>query len=79
MMVGKLTDLNPAFSERVQHYTSAFIGNTDFASATYAAKGLLYNQLIQQSNLWAYIDTFRLFAIASFLIAPLVFFMKRKV
>lgn len=79
MMVGKLTDLNPAFSERVQHYTSAFLGNTDFASATYAAKGLLYNQLIQQSNLWAYIDTFRLFAIASFLIAPLVFFMKRKV
>ena len=79
MMVGKLTELNPAFSERLQHYTSAFLGNTDLSSAIYTAKGLLYNQLIQQSNLWAYIDTFRLFAVASFLIAPLVFFMRRKV
>ena len=79
MMVGKLTELNPAFTERLQYYTGAFLSNTDLASAVYSAKGLLYKQLLQQANLWAYIDTFRLFAIACFLIAPLVFFMKRKV
>lgn len=77
MMVGKLTDLNPAYTERLQHYASAFMANTDVASAFYTAKGLLYNQLLQQSTLWAYIDSFRLFAIASFLIAPLVLLMNR--
>ncbi len=78
MMVGKLTELNPAFIERLQAYTGAFLSNTDMASAVYAAKGLLYNQLLQQSVLWAYIDTFRIFAIACFFVAPMVLLMKRK-
>lgn len=78
MMVGKLTELNPEFISRLEAYTGNFIGNTDLASAMYAAKGLLYNQLLQQSTLWAYIDTFRIFAIASFFVAPLVLLMKRK-
>ncbi|DAB01617.1 TPA: EmrB/QacA family drug resistance transporter [Candidatus Gastranaerophilales bacterium HUM_12] len=78
MMVGHLNELNPTFVERLQTYTASFLGNTDLATATYSAKTLLYNQLLQQSTLWAYIDTFRLFAIASFLIAPLVLLMKRK-
>lgn len=78
MMVGHLSELNPAFMERLQAYTGSFIGNTDMASAVYAAKGLLYNQLLQQSTLWAYIDTFRIFAIACFFITPLVLFMNRK-
>ena len=78
MMVGHLNELNPTFVERLQTYTANFLGNTDLATATYSAKTLLYNQLLQQSTLWAYIDTFRLFAIASFLIAPLVLLMKRK-
>ncbi len=78
MMVGKLSELNPAFIERVQSYTGAFLANTDLANAVYSAKGLLYNQLLQQSTLWAYIDTFRIFAIACFFVAPLVLLMKRK-
>lgn len=78
MMVGKLTELNPAFMERLQAYTGSFMSNTDLASAVYTAKGLLYNQLIQQSTLWAYIDTFRIFAIACFFVAPMVLLMKRK-
>ena len=78
MMVGKLTELNPAFTERLQTYAMSFASNTDMANATHMAKNILYNQLLQQSTLWAYIDTFRLFAIASFLIAPLVLLMKRK-
>lgn len=78
MMVGKLSELNNAFIERVQAYTGTFSGMTDFASAMYSAKGFLYNQLIQQATLWAYIDTFRIFAIACIVISPLVILMKRK-
>ena len=78
MMVGKLTELNPAFVERLEAYTGSFLSNTDLASAAYTAKGLLYNQLLQQSTLWAYIDTFRIFAIACFFVAPIVLLMKRR-
>lgn len=78
MMVGKLTELNPAFTERLQSYIGAFISNTDLASATYAAKGLLYNQLLQQSTLWAYIDTFRIFGLACIIAAPMVLLIKNK-
>lgn len=78
MMVGHLSELNSAYITRLQHYAGAFMGTTDLSSAIYAAKGLLYNQLLQQSTLWAYIDTFRLFGIACIVIAPLVLLMKRK-
>lgn len=78
MLVGKLSELNNSFIDRVQAYSGTFMGLTDPASAIYTAKGLLYQQLVQQSTLWAYIDTFRWFAIACICIAPLVLLMKRK-
>ena len=40
------------------------------------AKAQLYQQLVQQSHLWAYIDTFRWFAIASFAILPLMLLVR---
>ena len=76
MMVGKLNDTNPAFLERVQALTGAFSGLTDHATATFMAKSQLYGQLVQQSHLWAYIDTFRWFAIASFAILPLMLLVR---
>lgn len=78
MMVGKLTELNPAFTERLQSYTGAFLGNTDLANAVYTAKGFLYNQLLQQSTLWAYIDTFRIFAIACFFLVPMMLLINNR-
>ena len=79
MMVGKLTELNPAFTERFQAYTNAFMSTMpDPATAAQKAAGLLYNQLIQQATLWAYIDTFRIFAIAAFMIIPLLLFLYKK-
>ncbi len=40
------------------------------------AKTSLYNELILQSHLWAYIDTFRIFAIACLTVIPLISFIK---
>jgi DHA2 family multidrug resistance protein len=40
------------------------------------AHSLLYQQLQLQSTLWAYIDTFRIFGVACFLIIPLLLLMK---
>ena len=77
MMVGKLSELNPAFIERAQNLTGAMLSNNmDIGTATHAAYGLLYNELLRQSALWAYIDTFRIFAIAAFMIIPLLLFLK---
>lgn len=79
MMVGKLSELNPAFIERAQNLTGAMLSNNmDIGTATHAAYGLLYNELLRQSALWAYIDTFRIFAIAAFMIIPLLLFLKTK-
>ncbi len=78
MMVGKLTELNPAFSERFHAMTATFANSMDITSASEKAAGMLYNQLLQQSTLWAYIDTFRIFAIAAFMIIPLLLFLHKK-
>lgn len=79
MMVGKLSDLNTAFIYRANEMTNAMMANNmNFETATHAAHGLLYNQLVQQSYLWAYVDTFRLFAIAAFAIPPLLLFLNSK-
>lgn len=79
MMVGKLSDLNTAFIDRANEMTNAMMANNmNFETATHAAHGLLYNQLVQQSYLWAYVDTFRLFAIAAFAIPPLLLFLNSK-
>ena len=77
MMVGYLRDTNQAFVDRVSAYAHSLQPITvDPASANYMAQGLMYKQLQLQSALWAYIDTFRIFAVASFIIIPLLLLMK---
>ena len=52
--------------------------SSDPMTAMTKAAGLLYNQLLQQATLWAYIDTFRIFAVAAFMIIPLLLFLHKK-
>jgi len=74
MMVGNLTDLNSNFSERIAAMSQAF-GQVDINQGIIMAKSLVYNQLLQQSRLWAYIDTFRIFAAACLIVIPFVLFI----
>ena len=77
MMVGFLRDTNQAFIDRVTAYAHALQPTAvDPASAQYMAQGLLYKHLQLQSALWAYIDTFRIFAVAAFIAIPLLLLMK---
>ena len=75
MMTHGLTDTNPVFSERVHAISSAFITQTDWATATYMAQAQIYRLLRQQSVLWGYVETFRYFAVAAILILPFVLFL----
>ncbi len=77
MMVGVMNDLNPAFIERMQSTAGALMQYTQTAVAQYMAQYSLYRQLIQQSTLWAFIDSFRIFGLLCFGVIPLLFFMKK--
>ena len=76
MLVGKLHSLNDIFVQKLQAYSSMFMTTMDPHSAEYLGKNLLYNEMIQQSTLWAFIDSFRIYAVACIIIIPLVFLVK---
>lgn len=71
MMVGNLTDLNQNFTDRINSIAHAF-GQVDINQGYIMAKSVLYGQLAQQARLWAYIDTFRIFAAACLIVIPFI-------
>lgn len=76
-LVKNMTDLNPAFADRLQMYAGSFINQAgDMANSLNMAGKMLYNQLIQQSTLCAYMTTFKVFAIACFILVPFMFLLK---
>ena len=77
MMVEYLRDTNNVFMERLSAYAHNFIQYTvDPSTASYMAQGLMYKQLQLQATLWGYIDSFRIFAVASFMLIPFLLVMK---
>ncbi len=77
MMVGNLSDLNNIFTDRISAMAASFSAFTaDSGKTIMMAKTSLYNELIVQSHLWGYIDTFRVFAAACLVIIPLILFIK---
>ena len=76
MMVGNLSELNPAFITRLQSTAGALSAYTSSDMATHMAQYSMYGQLIKQSTLWAFIDSFRIFGLACFMIIPLMFLLK---
>ena len=77
MMVGKLNDLNPAFTERVQATTAMLSQYTHVSVANHMAQYSQYGTLLKQSSLWAYMDSFRIFGLLCFLLIPLLLLFKR--
>ena len=77
MMVGKLSELNPAFVERVQTITGALAQYTSIDTAKYMAQYVQYGTLIKQSTLWAFMDSFRVFGLLCLSMIPLLFLFKK--
>ncbi len=76
-LVKSLTDVNNNYADRLSSYAGSFIHQAgDMFNATYMAGKMLYNQLIQQSTLCAYMTTFKVFAIACFILIPVMFILK---
>jgi len=76
MMVGHLNPLNPAFNYKVSVMTAALSKYFPVSVAQVKANYLMYAQLLQQANLWAFMDAFRIVGLVCFLIIPILFFMK---
>ena len=77
LMVGKLSDLNPNYVERIQTTTATLAQYTHLSVARYMAEYSQYGTLIKQSSLWAYMDSFRIFGLLCFILVPLLFLFKR--
>jgi DHA2 family multidrug resistance protein len=75
MLVGNLSDLNPVFVERVQAMTGAFSQYTAPVVANYMSQLMMYNQLLQQSTVMAFMDAFRIYGLLCIIITPLLLFM----
>ncbi len=77
MLVGKMSELNPAFIERVQTTAGALTAYTEQSVAQYMAQYSYYGQLVKQSTLWAFIDSFRIFGVLCLAVIPLLLLMKK--
>lgn len=74
-MVKYLNPLNPAFAYKLYSIKIALAHYMHITVASTSANYLAYMQLIQQSNLWAFIDAFRIFGVVALIIIPLAFFL----
>jgi len=77
MMVHSLTENNTVYAERLAMYTSKFASSMDIMTAKQYAEALIYRQLYQQAHLWAFIDSFRLYAVTGLLVLIFIFMMKK--
>ena len=77
MMVGKLSELNPVFIERVQAISGALMQYTSPEVARHMASYVQYGTLVKQATLWAFMDAFRIFGVMCFALIPLLFLFKK--
>lgn len=75
-MVGNLNPLNPAYNNRVHMVAAGLSKYSHPVIAQIKANYLMYAELLKQSNLWAFMDAFRVVGLLCFLIIPILFFMK---
>ena len=76
MLIQHLTDTVNTYSERIHSYSSMFMSTVDPYTAKYMGESVAYKLLMQQANLAAFIDAFRIFAIAAAVIIPLILLLK---
>jgi DHA2 family multidrug resistance protein len=77
-LLDRLTMLNSTFAQRITEMTSTFmsLGN-DFTTAQHMAMGNIYKQLLLHSTISAYINSYRVYALATLMVIPLVFILKK--
>jgi DHA2 family multidrug resistance protein len=76
-LAGNVTAINPIYAGRLQHLQSALqTAGSSPTQAAQQAQALLYNEVLRQSAMVAYVDVFRILAWLCVALIPLMFFMK---
>lgn len=76
-LIRNLTYSNPGFVEKLSAMQSGIAAYTGQAVAEQKANFLVYMQLQEQSNLLAFMDCFKIYAAAVFILTPLVFLFNK--
>jgi len=77
LLVGHLSPYRPEFQQYLQSATGMLSQYSDPVTAQQQAYGLLYGTVLQQSSLFAFVDTFRLLAVLCLLCVPVVLLLKK--
>ena len=76
-MVAHLTPFDPAYVERLAAAAKSLTPQSGPVLAQAQAHGLIYDTLLSQSSLWAFVENFRLFGFLCLLCLPLILLFKR--
>jgi len=75
-MISSLHDLNSVYEVKLNTVKAGLMQYFDPVTSSYMAQYSIYGDLQTQATLWGFIEVFRLFAIASFTIIPLLLLLK---
>jgi DHA2 family multidrug resistance protein len=77
LLAAHLTPYDPAYQQRLLHLQSALVPLVGAPQASKLAHGVLYGLLVQQSNVLAFVDTYRWMAIAVVVCVPGALLMRK--
>ena len=72
------TPYDAAFMHQVAVTKTALAAHGDPVTAAKQATMLIYDKVLQQARLWAFVDNFRLFGLLCLACIPVVFFFKKR-
>ena len=75
-LVDNLSNFNLVFQNKMATLTHIFVNNASSVFAMNKANAFVYKQMVVQSTLFAYVDTFAIVAMLAFVLIPAPFFMK---
>jgi DHA2 family multidrug resistance protein len=76
-MVANLTPYNLEYNRHVVMAQQALSAVSGSYQAHQQAAGLVYNSLLRQASLWAFVEDFRLFGVLCLVCLPMVLLFKR--
>ena len=77
MMVTHLSTFDPVYQERVAQFQGAMTNATTTGNSPQMALGALYNNLLTQASLQAFVDNFRLYGFLCLACIPAVWLFRK--
>ncbi|MGN6644454.1 MAG: EmrB/QacA family drug resistance transporter, partial [Verrucomicrobiota bacterium] len=76
-MVAHMTPYDSAYVQQLATIEAGLRVHADAVTAHLQAQQILYNKLLQQANLWSFVEDFRFFGVLCLVCLPLILLFKR--